>query len=421
MTAKHSNLGPSSAKRWMNCPGSVAATADTLPQPPSKFAAEGTVAHDLAERLVTGKITDHALMGRVGDIQEQEGFDIEITEEMVNAVILYRDFIVAETKAMTLSKGSTPVVGKAEVRVKATSIDSALYGTADYLLYKKGSALRVFDFKYGQGVAVDPEENEQMGIYAVAAMDSEAGSAFSVVELVIVQPRAGGDPVRRWVANRGTWIADFRDTLKAAVKATRVPNAPRAAGEWCRWCAAKSICATAAAEVQKQAMVDFSRPAPAKTTALPDISNLTLAQMTQALEWESHISGWFDAVKVHIRALLDSGQEVPGYKLVEGKSNRKWIDENKVIEELEPLFGRAGLFESKLLSPAKLEKLVGKGNLDHLTFKPEGNKAIAKESDARPAAKNSAAVDFAPIESPKMEHDALDELLGVTPKKKLWA
>lgn len=402
MTTKHSNLGPSSAKRWIACPGSVAACAKVPAQPSTIFSAEGTVAHDICEQHVTNQLTHKQLMSLVGTVVEQDGFSITIDEEMVNAAADYREII--ETDTADMGKGA---VGKAEVRVKASSVDDAVYGTADYILYRKGHALRVYDFKYGRGVAVSPEQNEQMAIYALGAIDTESGDKFKTIELVIIQPRAGGDSVRRWEVPTG-WIEAFRTDLKESVSATRKENARLTAGDHCRWCAAKPTCIAAHAEVQKRAMVDFAKPVP----ALPDVGTLPLEKLTAALEYEEFINGWFEAAKVRIRALLDSGEAVPGYKLVEGRSTRKWCDEAAVVEEFSGTLGEAALFEKKLISPAKLEKVVGKGKIDHLTYKPEGTKAIARDDDPRPAAKRSAVEDFAVIEGPKTS-DELDILLGL--------
>ena len=415
--ATHSNLSPSSAERWSNCAGSVQASAAMPASPSNKYSAEGTVAHGIAEELVMGRTTVEALMARVGHIVDQDGFDITIIDEMVTGAIEYRDTIAKDTLEMDAEDRKMKIVGKAEVRVHAKSIDDEIRGTSDYLLFQKGNRLIVYDYKFGVGI-VNAEQNKQMGLYAVGALDGEAKGPYDTVEMVIVQPRGAGDSVRRWVAPKG-WIDNFRAEMKMAAVATRIPDAPRTAGAWCKWCPALPTCSTAIDEVQTRAAVVFSEPVP----VLPDISKLPIEKITQALGYEDFINHWFESAKLRVRTMLENGEAVPGYKLVEGKSNRKWVDENKVIEELEPLFGRASLFESKLLSPAKLEKMVGKGKLDHLTFKPEATKAVALESDPRPEARRSVTevFDAIPVESEKSENDALDELLGIAKPKKIWA
>lgn len=423
MTAKHSNLGPSSAERWMTCPGSVAAIA-SLPVVPgsSIHAAEGSAAHGLCEAYVTGKLTLKALMAKVGTVIKHDGFDITVTDEMVDAVIEWKDLIDADTAALKdLFPGKT-VEGRAEVRVYATSVSKQLYGTADYVLFVKGLALKVYDFKYGQGVAVDVERNKQMAIYALAAMDTMTGrmNYDGSVELVIHQPRAGGDSIRRWTVPN-EWASQFVHELNKAVFLALSQSAPRVPSEKaCRWCAFKPLCPEAHADVQKQAMTDFEDvPKKLPESGLPDISGLPLEVLVKAFEHEEYVTAWFESVRLHLKGRLEAGLPVPGYKLVEGRSNRKFIDDLKVIEAFEDLLGEALLEPRKLISPAKLEKIVGKGKIDHLTFKPEGGKSIAKDSDARPAAKNSAERDFEALPAPQTVDALLAEL--ETPKKEpMW-
>lgn len=427
--AKHSNLGPSAAERWWNCPGSVALLAKLPRGVSSIHAAEGTVAHGLVEKFVTKQINLKALMALIGTTIEEQGYKIEVTDEMIDAVIEFNDLIVADKAALEAERPDLMTEGRAEVRVYAKSVSPDLYGTADYILWQKGHKLKVYDFKYGKGVVVDPEENKQMAIYALAAMETLAGEDFNEVELVIVQPRAGGDSVRRWLVPQG-WSQSFYEGLVAAVKRVDDDNAPVAAGKWCKWCAVKPSCPAAFQSVQEQAMVDFAEPVPAPgPSALPDITKIPLERQLQALEWQEHVEGMFSAIRANIKGMLEAGLPVPGYKLVEGKSNRKFVEESKVIEAFEPLLGAEALFEPrKLISPAKLEKIVGKAKVAEFTYKPEGGKSIAKDSDARPAAKNSAERDFAPelpfkaavtiddLEPPK-EADALTtELFGLEAK-----
>ena len=405
----HSPLGPSNAERWSNCPGSVAASAG-LDSPGNKYSAEGVVAHTLAEELASNKTDSQKLMKRIGDTVMEAGFEVEITEEMVEAVIEYRDIIVEDFASIKAGGKQMPIVGKAEVRVAATSVDGAVYGTADFVLYQKGNALRIYDFKYGKKV-VDAKENKQMGLYALAVMDTEAGAAYDDVELIIVQPRAGG--VKRWTASK-EWLEGFRETMKDAAIATRQPGAPVVAGKWCQYCPAAANCTAAFAAVQRQAAVDFGgvAPVPVKGAGLPSVEHLSVERLVTALDWEEFVNSYFEAVKVRIRAMLDAGETVPGYKLVDGKSNRKWIDEAAVIAEFSPTLGEEALYMKKIISPAQLEKIVGKkGKVDHLTFKPEGKVSIARDSDPRPAARGLAAHAFTPIEQKQKRAEAADPLM----------
>lgn len=419
MSTHHSTLSPSSAKRWINCPGSVALVAKAPPLPKSEYATEGAVAHSLAEELVTGKVDSLELMARIGNTVMQDGFEIEISEDMIDGAIEYHDLIKADHAALTADKRPASIIGQAEVRVQAKSVDPDLWGTADYILYRPGHKLIVYDYKFGKGVIVDPTKNEQAAIYAIAVMDGAAGWAFDEVEIVICQPRGAhiDGTTRRWNAPI-SWLKSFRDGLQTAIAATKAAQAPLIAGDWCRWCPARPSCPAIYGAIQKQAQVDFAVAPPTdpkSTSALPDVRLMPVAKLAAALDWEDAINSWYEAVKEVVREKLSAGEEVPGFKLVEGRSNRKWIDEDLVVTEFSSVLGPDRLYEKKLLSPAKLEKIIGKGKVDHLTFKPEVGKAIAKNDDPRPVAKSSAADDFTAIPQ-ALSLD--DELLGtVTPTK----
>jgi hypothetical protein len=386
----HSKLGASNAERWSNCPGSVALCAAVPALPSSVHAVAGTVAHGLAERLLLGRITTKELLSMVGDEIQEQGFSVGVDDEMVDAVIQYADIIASDGKDEEWAKDNA-VIGVVESKVHATTVDAEVYGTADYVMYQPGGRLVVYDFKYGRK-PVDAKENKQMGLYAIATMDTLKQYDFKSVELVIVQPRAGG--VKRWAVPKG-WLSKFAKEMKAAAAATRQKEAPVVAGSWCRWCPAEASCPTKYKEIQKQAAVDFTAIAP--LPGLPDVSLLPMEKLVLALNWEDNINSWYEAIKLRIRAALDAGESVPGYKLVDGKTNRQWKDEASVVAAFSGVLGEEQMFEKKLLSPAKLEKIVGKKAVEEWTFKPEGKKAIARSDDPRPAARNTALTDFAPI------------------------
>ncbi len=201
----HSSIGPSSAKRWRNCPGSVGLSAK-LPKPPtSEAAAEGTVAHSLAEEYVTGAIDSLELMAQVGNIVKCEGHEIEIIEEMVDGAIEYADLIKADRGRMEADAKPMKVIGQAEVRVCASSVDPELWGTADYILYRRGDVLVVYDYKFGKGVIVDPEENDQAAIYAIAVMDDESrSSSKSTSRAAITSTGRSGSGRRRLPGSRAS-------------------------------------------------------------------------------------------------------------------------------------------------------------------------------------------------------------------------
>ncbi len=440
--SSHSTIGPSSAERWINCPASVQLSAQCPRSPSNVYAAEGTVAHGLAEELVTDKVDDLELMARIGKVVVCDGFDIEITDEMVEGVMLYRDTIQDDMERMMKDPRPRAEFHRyAETKVHIKSVDPELWGTADYIQFIKGFSLKVYDFKYGRGV-VEAVENYQMGMYGLGAMETIAGEAFDEVELVIIQPRAGhvDGLVRRWKAPK-EWLAKFKETARAAVKETKDPAARLNPGDHCKWCPAKASCPALYKAAQDAAGADFSVVAetPAQTKGLPEVRLMSVEALAKAYSWREAVESWFGAVADAIQEKLACGIVVPGYKLVDGRSNRKWVDEEAVVAEWEKLLPEGALFEHKLLSPAKLEKLpgVGKGKIDHLTFKPEAKKAIARDTDPRPVAGNKAQDAFAVV-VPEMtsrekmlttvpvEDDLEAELMGAgagavtKPKDPLW-
>lgn len=409
----HSNLSPSAAERWTACPGSVALCATLPPQKTSEYAAEGTAAHSLCEKLLKKEITKAQLLAMEGETIVVEDFEIEVTDEMIDAVILYHDTVMCDLAEACVgdNSGGEPLL-KMEHRGVAKSIDEHVYGTTDTLLCARGGmVLKVYDFKYGKGLAVNVVGNKQMLIYAIAAaLDYLPNPLRKEVELVIIQPRARHEDgeIRRWTVSVEE-LKKYAAELKTAAAATRAPKAEFKAGDHCRWCGGKALCPVMFNAVQKEAQVDFSVvSSPAAVGSLRDVKTMGVREMAMALEWDDAISSWFDAIRERAKELLSSGQEFPGWKLVDGKSNRKWIEEDAVVKEFGALFE---VYEKKLLSPAKLEKIVGKGKLDSFTFKPEASKTLARDSDPRPATKSSAAEDFgvARIE----DKGAVDELDGL--------
>jgi hypothetical protein len=397
----HSNISPSAAKRWINCPGSVAANAALPERKSSIYAAEGTCAHTLGEKVLRGHMTKAQLLDMVDEVIEVDDFKITVDEEMVDGVLLYVDTVRQRVEALKAEGRPAPVVLEVEKKVIAKSVDEHLYGTSDANVYQKGNTLEVIDLKYGKGVAVEAEENEQGMIYAIGAMDSFAGWVFDKVRVIIVQPRAphAAGPVRIWETSV-VELRRFADSLKRHVADTRLPNALFRAGEWCKFCGVKADCRAVAQRSQEVAGFDFSCTAPAKddvitkTVLMAPTNALSLAEAVKLLAWEPVVSEMFKAIKERIENELNAGRPVPGYKLVDKKSNRQYIDVELVKREFEPLLGDRLYTEREVISPAQLEKRVGKGKIDHLTYKPPAGKTVAVDTDPRRATVSSAQDDF---------------------------
>ena len=407
----HSSLGPSSAKRWINCPGSVSLIeALRLPPKPSVYSAQGTLAHHLCEQVLIGKMSvgDIVSLSNTGYTKMVDGFEIEVDDEMVDAVDTYVQHIASLRARLPRAKILV------EERVFARSIDEHLYGTVDCLFWLPGKELHVIDFKYGKGVPVAAQHNEQLMTYAIAALDSAFnGAAFQTIHLTIVQPRTAGDAVNTWTVTREE-LHGFASQLADAIKRVRAEKPEFSSGAWCQFCPAKQDCPAMLQKAQAIAKVEFAPVVSGGAPTPPPVATMPPDRLAQVLAWEDTITGWFAAVRARAKDLLENGEEVPGFKLVSGRSNRKWLDEEKVIQDFGSVLGEDEMFEKKILSPAKLEKKLGKGKLAEYTFKPAGAVSVAPDSDPRPAIavgpQATAEEDFGPSRSKNADGD-ISELL----------
>ena len=377
----HARLSASAAHRWMACPGSVALIATCPEQEQSKYAAEGTVAHEIAALCLT-------LNKNARDYLSDS--DPDVTEEMCEAVQEYVDLVRKDLKAA--GKNAKLVV---EVKLDALStLHKDLGGTADAVILVPFGKLTVYDYKHGVGVVIDVEDNPQLLNYDLGAL--LALGDFDPVESVVVQPRAqhAGGTVRRWITSQ-KHVYEFGDELVAAAKETEKKNAKLCAGDHCKFCPALSKCPKVQEEVMKTTALDFAKPA---NQQLPDPTALTLPQVKRILDLLPLVDDWARAVEEHAESLAKSGQNIPGYKLVKKRSNRAWISEPEVLKTFEPLYGAKIFAPRKLLTPAQMEKLTGKGNaliVDTLCMNPDNGECLVSESDPRPGVGSSVALDFA--------------------------
>lgn len=389
---RHSKLGPSSADRWFACAGSIQLIS-RLPASafkPNEYAAEGTVAHTISYDLITGKADFLELTGRVGEVVMQDGFEITISDEMLDGAIEYQQAIDDRRKELT-----KPIAIEefAEEEVKATSAHDDVWGTADKVMFQRGHKLFIFDYKFGKGV-VDVTENKQMLTYAVAVIDTLCeGVPFDEIILVIVQPRAAhkGETVREYRLSKRE-LDTFRLELKARAIATTYANAPREAGAWCRFCPALPHCPEAKGKAQQSVLAKFDEPfliegKDAITQAAEAKANeISLADLSRVLDYEDFVDAFTKACRERAqRELIADANSVPGYKLVEGRSFRQWENEQAVKDHFEPLLGDKIYKPLKLHSPAQMEKIAGKKEVEAFTIKPEGKLTVAKTSDKREA------------------------------------
>lgn len=357
----HSVFGASSAKRWTNCPGSVA-LCEQVPKPPdSEYAAEGTAAHMLAEKVLQAPPNAFYYVGR----EKINGF--EVTEEMATHVQEYVDYV----RNIRNETGGELLI---EQRFHLKHLHPDFFGTCDAVVMQPFGELHVLDFKYGAGVAVEVEDNDQMKFYGLGAM--ELGD-FTSITLHVCQPRAhhedGG--YRTWKTTPEE-LLEFGKYLKIKALEARKPNAPLQEGDWCRWCAAAAVCPKLYKKAVQTAQSDFAEP------KLPVVEKLTHEQISKVLEHRKLIESWFKSVEDYALQSLMAGEKIAGLKLVSRRSSREWINDEIAKEALVGKLGE-GAFEKKLLSVAKAEKACGKDFVVGLFQTVDGGLTVAPESDRR--------------------------------------
>jgi hypothetical protein len=361
-TKAHARFSASGSAKWFLCAGSIEAESG-LPNKSSIYADEGTAAHELAEICLT--------MGeRASEWVNKQLIDnnaVTVTQEMADYVQVYVDYVK--------SKNGMVLV---EQYVDFSHVAPDGFGTCDALVMGNDT-LHVIDLKYGKGVRVDAENNTQALLYAIGAISNHSWMAFKTIVITIVQPRL--DHISEWELTIDE-VNAWAERLTQAAERAAQPNAPRTPGEkQCQWCKAKPTCPALKVYAEQAMMSQFDDLSPANPDTLTD------QQLRKALESKKLIVSWLDAVESLVSERLESGKSFEGFKMVEGRSNRAWIDDDRAASALSDLLG-LDAFEHKLLSVAKAEKAVGKGNkeiIDSLSTKPQGTPTLVPESDKRPS------------------------------------
>lgn len=356
----HSHIvGGSTAKRVINCPGSVALCQKVPPKPSSKYADEGTLLHNvMAELLGSDKELRHVL-------------DMEY-----NGIKLTGDLLDEKVRPAMDAINEIDPEAKLEYAVEQTvsfgDLLPGVFGSCD-LIGRIGDRAIVLDWKFGDGVAVEAEDNPQLLFYTAAAIRTPAlewvFKDAKEIECIIVQP----PKIKRWVTSFDR-VRQFERELVYAVKQSVKSDAPLKIGEHCRWCAAKPICPLMTGAVDRAMQTQ--------------IKELDAAQLGQMLERAAVLEDWISDLRALAMQVLESGNPVPGYKLVAKRATRQWRDEESAKAALCTLLPITEVTETSLISPAQAEKKLKKLKLglpdDQVISVSSGN-TMAPESDPRPA------------------------------------
>jgi len=347
---QHSNIvGGSSAKRVINCPGSVALVAEMPPQPSSSYAEEGTLLHDEISRFL-------------GDLDYRFTCSQELIQDKLWPALDLLDEIDPD-KTMEYA---------VETRVGFGDLLPGVFGSTD-LMGRIGNKAIILDWKFGSGVPVPAEENEQLMFYAAAAMRTpEAKWVFdgaTEVELVIIQPPT----IKRWTTTIER-IKQFEQTLIRAVKIAEQPDAPLKNGDHCRWCAAKPVCPIMTGAVDRAVAIKMDA--------------IDVDKIGAYLHNADLLEAWIKDLRALAEEMMKKGKPVKGWKMVPKRATRSWVKEEDAKAALLQHLKESEVIETKLVSPAAAEKLLKAQKLklpDGLTVAISSGNTIAPESDPRPA------------------------------------
>jgi hypothetical protein len=381
----HSQYSPSGAKRWMGCPASIQFLRNIkrVPSKPNRYAEEGTAAHELAAYCLENETSPRACLGKIFN-----NFKVDL--EMAKEVAKYVDYINA-----TVAWDSTLWV---ENRLSMSNIHPDMFGTADAIIVSD-DYMEVVDLKYGQGVPVEVEDNYQLSLYAIGALLHlhKHGVTYEddfEVKLTIAQPRAphAHGPIRSTTVT----VAQLRDLshrakeILAVAERSDAPFGPSESN--CRWCEGAPTCHALAQYNLKLAQLEFAdlvkTPLQFKQK-LPIVEEMTKEDLANVLKHSKALENWLNAVAEKAINMAKADDAIPGYKLVYGRSNRAWKDQEQVESILlENLQDPERIYEKKFLSPTKAEKELSDWEWElvkDLVYKPTGKITLAPESDKRPS------------------------------------
>ena len=358
----HALLSASSSHRWLNCPPS-ARLCENYEDKGSDFAAEGTDAHALCEYKL------RKLLG-----MECEDPTENLTwynSEMDECATGYASFVM-EVLEEAKTKCPDPTILIEQKLDYSKYVDEG-FGTGDCIIIADGT-LHIIDYKHGRGVLVEAERNPQMMLYALGALEM-FGFLYGItdVSMHIYQPRRSN--VSTFTISKDE-LLDWADkTLKPTAKLAFEGKGEYACGEWCTFCKAKNDCRKRAEANLEMAKYDFKMP-----------PLLTDDEVSDILKKADELLSWINDIKDYAYEKALSGQHWDGFKLVEGRSVRKYTDEKAVATAV--LVAGYDPYEKKLLGITEMQKMLGKDKfnevLGNLVHKPPGKPTLVPESDKRP-------------------------------------
>lgn len=374
----HALLSASGASRWLNCTPSAKLEDEYGEKTTSSYAAEGTLAHELAElylrKDVLENISDKDFEKGLEEIMANELFN----DEMLEVVSIYTDY--CEDQFIDAKKNNKYAIIEIEQKLDLTEYVPESFGTADTAIISDG-LMEIIDLKYGKGVPVYADHNKQLMLYALGALRKyDTMYDINEVRMTIVQPRINN--ISSWQTSVKELIEWAEKELKHLADMAFKGEGELKAGDWCRFCSIRNQCKKLYEQQFEIAKHEFVEPKLLTDEEIADIVQRT----PKLVEWANSIAEWAK------KKAIEENKQWPGLKLVEGRSKRKWIDENKALEtifEKFPELDEADVTTTKINGITAIEKLVGKKKflecLKDVVITPQGSPTLVPLQDKRPA------------------------------------
>lgn len=363
--SKHATLSASAAQRWMACPPSVMATKD-MPDTTSEYAEEGTAAHEVAEYKLRWSLGEKNISP-----PSTGKFDADEIDRYTDVYAYYVSDVFE-----TLRKNCPDAILLIEQRLDFSDYVPDGFGTGDAVIIAD-DVMQICDLKYGKGIQVAADNNPQMMLYALGALNMY-GCLYDIktVRLAIIQPRL--DNISEWEISVEDLYKWAETELKPKAKLAAKGEGEFSAGEHCRFCKLKATCRKRAERMLELAKYDFSPPA-----------ELTKTEIAAVMEIAADLAKWADDVFAYAQAqAINNGVHWDGYKIVEGRSIRKFTDEKKVADICrEQGYQLSQIYKTTLIGITDMEKLMGKKRfreiLSDFVTKPKGKLTLVPVTDKR--------------------------------------
>ena len=375
---KHALLSASGAGRWMNCTPSARLEELYGEKKSSVYADEGTLAHELAQLYLS-----HDLLESINDKALDEGLeciysDNLFNEEMLDYVPVYTNYCTDQYNAAKAQNDAAII--EIEQKLDLTMYIPESFGTADCIIINDG-LMEVIDLKYGKGVPVAADWNKQLMLYGLGALHIfDTMYDIEEIRLTIVQPRL--DNISSWQISAGDLLSWAEEELMPKAKMAFDGKGELSCGDWCRFCSVRNRCRKLYEEQTEMAKLEFAEP---------DL--LTDDEIADIVKRTPGLISWANSIYEYATKLaVEEGKQWPGLKVVEGRSIRKWKDEDTAVNilfEKCPELSEDEIYNMKLKSITDIEKIVGKKRFAELlsdaVIKPQGKPVLVDIKDKRPA------------------------------------